>query len=59
MAVKILIYRRVRPGKEKELNEFVKELRSSDSHAWIYFRRDLAVHRRTLTTAGNQQLEKH
>ncbi len=28
MAVKILIQRKVKPGKEKELNETVKELRS-------------------------------
>jgi heme-degrading monooxygenase HmoA len=28
MAVKILIYRKVRPGKEKELSALVKELRS-------------------------------
>jgi heme oxygenase (mycobilin-producing) len=28
MAVKILIYRKIKPGKEKELSELVKELRS-------------------------------
>jgi heme oxygenase (mycobilin-producing) len=28
MPVKILVYRKVRPGKEKELSELVKELRS-------------------------------
>jgi hypothetical protein len=31
MAVKILIRRKVKPGKEKELNETVRELRSRPS----------------------------
>ena len=33
MAVKILIQRKVKPGKEKELNETVRELRSMAIHA--------------------------
>jgi heme-degrading monooxygenase HmoA len=33
MAVKILIYRKVRPGKEKELSEAVRNLRSKAIHA--------------------------
>jgi len=36
MAVKILIQRKVKPGKEKELNETVKELRSKAIHAEGY-----------------------
>ena len=36
MAVKILIQRKVKPGKEKELNETVKELRSKAIHARGY-----------------------
>ena len=33
MAVKILIQRRIKPGKEKELNQIVRELRSKAMHA--------------------------
>ncbi len=33
MAVKILIERKVKPGKEKELNAIVRELRSEAMHA--------------------------
>jgi heme-degrading monooxygenase HmoA len=33
MAVKILIYRKIKPGKEKELSEAVRELRSKAIHA--------------------------
>ena len=33
MAVKILIQRKVKPGKEKELNAIVRELRSKAMHA--------------------------
>jgi heme oxygenase (mycobilin-producing) len=36
MAVKILIYRKVRPGKEKELSEAVRNLRSKAIHAEGY-----------------------
>ena len=36
MAVKILIQRKVKPGKEKEFNETVKELRSMAIHAQGY-----------------------
>ena len=36
MAVKILIYRKIRPGKEKELSEAVKNLRSKAIHAEGY-----------------------
>ena len=36
MAVKILIQRKVKPGKEKELNETVRELRSKAIHAEGY-----------------------
>ena len=36
MAVKILIQRKVKPGKEKELNEAVRELRSKAIHAEGY-----------------------
>jgi len=36
MAVKILIRRKVKPGKERELNETVKELRSKAIHAQGY-----------------------
>ena len=33
MAVRILIQRRIKPGKEKELNQIVRELRSKAMHA--------------------------
>ena len=33
MAVKILIQRKLKPGKEKEFNEIVRELRSKAMHA--------------------------
>jgi len=33
MAVKILIQRKVKPGKEEELNEIVRELRTKAMHA--------------------------
>ncbi len=33
MAVKILIQRKIRPGREKELNDAVRELRSKAIHA--------------------------
>jgi heme-degrading monooxygenase HmoA len=36
MAVKILIYRKVRPGKEKELSDAVRNLRSKAIHAEGY-----------------------
>jgi antibiotic biosynthesis monooxygenase (ABM) superfamily enzyme len=36
MAVKILIQRKVKPGKEKELYETVRELRSMAIHAEGY-----------------------
>ena len=36
MAVKILIYRKVRPGKEEELREAVREFRSKAIHAEGY-----------------------
>ena len=36
MAVKILIYRKIKPGKEKELSEAVRELRSKAIHAQGY-----------------------
>jgi heme oxygenase (mycobilin-producing) len=36
MAVKILIRRKVKPSKERELNETVKELRSKAIHAQGY-----------------------
>jgi heme-degrading monooxygenase HmoA len=36
MAVKILIYRKIRPGKEKELTEAVRNLRSKAIHAEGY-----------------------
>ena len=36
MAVKILIYRKVTPGKEKELSEAVRNLRSQAIHAEGY-----------------------
>jgi heme oxygenase (mycobilin-producing) len=36
MAVKILIYRKVRAGKEKELSEAVRNLRSNAIHAEAY-----------------------
>jgi len=36
MAVKILIYRKVKPGKEEELSEAVKNLRSKAIHAEGY-----------------------
>jgi quinol monooxygenase YgiN len=36
MAVKILIYRKVRPDKEKELSEAVRDLRSKAIHAEGY-----------------------
>jgi heme-degrading monooxygenase HmoA len=36
MAVKILIQRKVKPSKERELNETVKELRSKAIHAQGY-----------------------
>ena len=36
MAVKILIQRKVKPGKEKELNETVRNLRSKAIHAEGY-----------------------
>jgi heme-degrading monooxygenase HmoA len=36
MAVKILIHRKVRPGKEKELSEAVRNLRSKTIHAEGY-----------------------
>jgi heme-degrading monooxygenase HmoA len=36
MAVKVLIYRKVRPGKEKELSEAVRNLRSKAIHAKGY-----------------------
>lgn len=36
MAVKILIQRKVKPGKEKELNEAVRDLRSNAIHAEGY-----------------------
>lgn len=36
MAVKVLIYRKVRPGKEKELSEAVRNLRSKAIHAEGY-----------------------
>ena len=36
MAVKILIYRKARPGKEKELSEAVRNLRSQAIHAEGY-----------------------
>ena len=36
MAIKILIHRKVRPGKEKELSEAVRNLRSKTIHAEGY-----------------------
>jgi heme-degrading monooxygenase HmoA len=36
MAVKILIQRKIRPGREKELNDAVRELRSKAIHAQGY-----------------------
>ena len=36
MSVKILIYRKINPGKEKELSEAVRELRSEAIHAQGY-----------------------
>ncbi|HET8564013.1 MAG TPA: antibiotic biosynthesis monooxygenase family protein [Candidatus Binatia bacterium] len=33
IAVKVLIYRKIKPGKEKELSEAVRELRSKAIHA--------------------------
>ena len=36
MAVKILIYRKIKPGREKELSEAVRELRSKAIHAQGY-----------------------
>ena len=36
MAVKVVIYRKVRPGKEKELSEAVRNLRSQAIHAEGY-----------------------
>ena len=36
MAVKILIYRKVRPGKENDLNKVVRELRSEAVHVEGY-----------------------
>ena len=36
MAVKILIQRKIKPGKEKELNKAVRELRSEAIHAEGY-----------------------
>ena len=51
MAVKILIQRKVKPGKEKELNETVKELRSMAIHAQGYI--SGAASDSTTTEAGS------
>jgi hypothetical protein len=50
MAVKILIQRKVKPGKEKELYETVKELRSKAIHAEGIFPERPCAPLKTLTS---------
>ena len=60
MAVKILIYRKIKPGKEKELSE-ARERASvqGDPRTRLYFRGGLVLHGRSFSPPGDQYLEKH
>ena len=60
MAIKVLIQRKLKPRKEKELSQAVKELRSMATRAPGYISGEtLRCIEDPLTSSGDQHLEKH